>query len=78
MSGLMTAGWRSTSFGRGSVAAIANKQLELMHKYLSEFGLSPVSRSRVSVKPHLGPKPWEFRPKQVRWSAQPKTSNVGG
>jgi P27 family predicted phage terminase small subunit len=39
---------------------IANKQLELMHKYLSEFGLSPVSRSRVSVKPNLGPKPWEF------------------
>ena len=28
---------------------IANKQLELMHKYLSEFGLSPVSRSRVST-----------------------------
>jgi len=28
---------------------IANKQLELMHKYLSEFGLSPVSRSRVSI-----------------------------
>jgi P27 family predicted phage terminase small subunit len=47
---------------------IANKQLELMHKYLSEFGLSPVSRSRVSiagVKPLskfaglLGaPRPW--------------------
>jgi P27 family predicted phage terminase small subunit len=30
---------------------IANKQLELMHKYLSEFGLSPVSRSRVSIAP---------------------------
>ncbi|MCK1616588.1 phage terminase small subunit P27 family [Bradyrhizobium sp. 159] len=30
---------------------IANKQLELMHKYLTEFGLSPVSRSRVSVAP---------------------------
>ena len=28
---------------------IANKQLELMHKYLGEFGLSPVSRSRVSL-----------------------------
>jgi phage terminase small subunit len=27
---------------------IANKQMELMHKYLTEFGLSPVSRSRVS------------------------------
>jgi hypothetical protein len=30
----------------------ANKQLELMHKYLSEFGLSPVSRSRVSLATH--------------------------
>lgn len=30
---------------------IANKQLELMHKYLTEFGLSPVSRSRVSIAP---------------------------
>jgi P27 family predicted phage terminase small subunit len=28
---------------------IANKQLELMHKFLSEFGLSPVSRSRVTT-----------------------------
>lgn len=28
---------------------IANKQLELMHKYMSEFGLSPVARSRVST-----------------------------
>jgi P27 family predicted phage terminase small subunit len=28
---------------------IANKQMELMHKYLSEFGLSPVSRSRVTL-----------------------------
>jgi P27 family predicted phage terminase small subunit len=28
---------------------IANKQLELMHKYMTEFGLSPVSRSRVAV-----------------------------
>jgi P27 family predicted phage terminase small subunit len=36
---------------------IANKQLELMHKYLGEFGLSPVSRSRVSLAGH-GPKPW--------------------
>jgi P27 family predicted phage terminase small subunit len=30
---------------------IANKQLELMHKYLTEFGLSPVARSRVSIAP---------------------------
>ena len=38
--------------------AIANKQLELMSKFMSELGLSPVSRTRVDVKP-LGPKPWE-------------------
>jgi P27 family predicted phage terminase small subunit len=38
---------------------IANKQLELMHKFLAELGLSPVSRSRVSKLPYMGPKPWE-------------------
>jgi phage terminase small subunit len=47
---------------------IANKQLELMHKFLSEFGLSPVARSRVSTRPLnrpvskfaglLGQRPW--------------------
>ncbi|HEX2257470.1 MAG TPA: phage terminase small subunit P27 family [Afifellaceae bacterium] len=40
--------------------AIANKQLELMHKYMGELGLSPASRSRVSAMPSLRPKPWEF------------------
>ncbi len=41
---------------------ISNKQLELMAKFMSELGLSPVSRSRVDVrnKPAFGPKPWEF------------------
>jgi P27 family predicted phage terminase small subunit len=40
---------------------IASKQLELMHKYLSEFGLSPVARSRVNIKSTVfRPKPWEF------------------
>jgi hypothetical protein len=38
--------------------AIANKQLELMSKFMSELGLSPVSRTGVEAKP-LGPKPWE-------------------
>jgi P27 family predicted phage terminase small subunit len=38
---------------------IANKSVELMHKYLTELGLSPVSRGRVTVEP-TGPKPWEF------------------
>jgi P27 family predicted phage terminase small subunit len=46
---------------------IANKQLELMHRYMSELGLSPVSRSRVDVRGPvgrskfdglLGPRPW--------------------
>src|SRR3954470_23013247 len=36
---------------------IANKQLELMHKYLTEFGLSPVARSRVTLA-GAGSKPW--------------------
>jgi P27 family predicted phage terminase small subunit len=39
---------------------IANKQLELMHKYMGDLGLSPASRSRVATLPHVGPKPWEW------------------
>jgi len=39
--------------------AIANKQLEIMHKYMAELGLSPVSRGRVTEKRHVGPRPWE-------------------
>ena len=40
--------------------SIANKQLELMHKFMGELGLSPASRSRVAAFPSLAPKPWEF------------------
>jgi len=40
--------------------AISNKQLELIAKYASELGLSPVSRGRVTTKHPPGPKPWEF------------------
>ena len=40
--------------------AIANKQLDPMHKFLGEIGLSPASRSRVSTMPSLRPKPWEY------------------
>jgi P27 family predicted phage terminase small subunit len=29
---------------------IAHKQLELMHRYMSELGLSPVARTRVDVR----------------------------
>ena len=43
---------------------IANKQLELMHRYATELGLSPAARSRVSVNPLVRrpdyPRPWEF------------------
>ncbi|MFI0848861.1 phage terminase small subunit P27 family [Mesorhizobium sp. IMUNJ 23232] len=38
---------------------ISHKCVELMHKYLTELGLSPASRSRVAV-PKPGPPPWEF------------------
>jgi len=50
---------------------ISSKQLELMHKYMGELGLSPVARTRVDVRRTgqpskfaglLGPKPWESRP----------------
>ena len=33
--------------------AIANKNLELLHKFMTELGLSPVSRSRVSAQPPI-------------------------
>lgn len=50
--------------------SISNKNLELMHKFMSELGLTPASRSRVCAVPLgsatsslaglLRPKPWEF------------------
>ena len=40
--------------------AISNKNVELMYKFMSELGLSPVSRSRVASTRDMGPKPWEF------------------
>jgi hypothetical protein len=33
-----------------------------MHKFMSELGLSPVSRSRVETTRDMGPKPWEWTP----------------
>lgn len=47
---------------------IANKSQELMHKFLGELGLSPVSRSRVHKLPSLGPKPWE---RDRDWESEP-------
>ncbi|WP_292207077.1 P27 family phage terminase small subunit [Mesorhizobium sp.] len=40
--------------------AISNKNVELMHKFMSELGLSPVLRSRVATTHSMGPRPWEF------------------
>ena len=39
---------------------IANKQLELMARYMAELGLTPASRSRLAVHLQTGPKPWEY------------------
>ena len=39
---------------------IANKQLELMQKFMAELGLTPVARTRVHAVPPNQPKPWEF------------------
>jgi P27 family predicted phage terminase small subunit len=40
--------------------AISNKNVELMHKFMCELGLSPVSRSRVTTTRQIGPKPWKL------------------
>ena len=38
---------------------ISNKQMELMARYMTELGLTPSSRSRLTVQMPTGPKPWE-------------------
>lgn len=40
--------------------AIANKNMELMHRFMSELGFSPASRARVTTMQSLEPRPWEF------------------
>ena len=40
--------------------AIANKQLELMAKFMAEIGLTPASRSRLAIVLEVRPKLWEF------------------
>ena len=37
---------------------IANKQLELMARYMAELGLTPASRSRIAVQLQSGPNAW--------------------
>lgn len=39
---------------------IANKQLELMAKFMAELGLTPSARSRVTVQNPSLRRPWEF------------------
>jgi len=38
---------------------IANKERELMARYMAELGLTPSARSRLAVQIPTGPKPWE-------------------
>ena len=40
--------------------AIANKQLELMAKFMAEIGLTPASRSRLAIVLEVRPKLWEY------------------
>jgi P27 family predicted phage terminase small subunit len=39
---------------------IANKERELMAKYMAELGLTPSSRSRLAIQVPTVAKPWEF------------------
>ncbi|MGM0583283.1 MAG: phage terminase small subunit P27 family [Pseudomonadota bacterium] len=41
---------------------VANKQMELMARFMGELGLTPAARSRLAIQPTRGPKPWEFDP----------------
>jgi hypothetical protein len=50
----------SLNIGHFLGAEFANKQLELMHRFMGELGLSPASRSRVAAFPSLTPKPWDL------------------
>lgn len=38
---------------------IANRQLEIMLKFMAEMGLTPSARSRITVPAQIGPKPWD-------------------
>jgi P27 family predicted phage terminase small subunit len=39
--------------------AIAQKSLQIMRAFMAEFGLTPASRSRISVAPPTKPDPFE-------------------
>ena len=39
--------------------SIANKQLELMVRYMAELGLTPSARTRLALQVSFRPKPWE-------------------
>ena len=41
------------------LVGIANRAMELMHKFLGEFGLTPSSRTRLQAPPaHTDPSEW--------------------
>ena len=39
------------NFIQNPLIGIANRALDLMHKYLTEFGLTPSSRTRIVAEP---------------------------
>jgi phage terminase small subunit len=41
---------------------IANKERELMARYMAELGLTPSSRTRLAVDVSSSRKPWEYDP----------------
>lgn len=45
---------------------IANREREVMARYMAELGLTPSSRSRLSVEVAPAPKPWLFDPVDMR------------
>lgn len=55
--GGMTPEYLITRAGRVGWLSIANRQLELKAKYMTELGLTPASRSRLLVPME---EPWEF------------------
>jgi P27 family predicted phage terminase small subunit len=41
---------------------VANRQMELMARFMGELGLTPAARSRLAVERPRGPRPWEYDP----------------
>ena len=45
---------QSNNIIQSPLVGIANRALDLMHKYLTEFGLTPSSRTRIVAEPPAG------------------------